>query len=212
MTGAAAGKSIALRGVRKSWGETTSLHGVDVDFPAGKFTAVLGPSGCGKTTLLRLIAGLLDPTVGRIERRAERIRIAFQDPCLLPWRTAVENVEIGMLLNTPNASLRRKQATELLERCGVDETAQPSYPSALSGGMASRVAFSRALAAKPDLLLCDEPFAALDDARRRDMQDLLLERAAETGMTTVFVTHHEAEAQRIADRILRFQPQSLSFA
>ena len=203
---------VELQGASVRLGARPVLERQSLTLERGGVTAVLGPSGCGKTTLLRLIAGLLDPTVGRIERRAERIRIAFQDSCLLPWRTAIENVEIGMLSNTPNASLRRKQATELLERCGVDETAQPSYPSALSGGMASRVAFSRALAAKPDLLLCDEPFAALDDARRRDMQDLLLERAVETGMTTVFVTHHEAEAQRIADRILRFQPQSLSFA
>ncbi|MEM6358257.1 MAG: ATP-binding cassette domain-containing protein [Pseudomonadota bacterium] len=187
------------------------LERLTLTAPRQSVTCVTGPSGCGKTTLLRLLAGLIEPTEGQVIRRADRIGVVFQEPRLLPWLSARDNVVIGFQGSDLSRAAQRRQAEDLLALTGLGSSAARLFPDALSGGMASRVAFARALATEPDLLLCDEPFAALDPDRRLAMQDLLLERVAQTRAAAVFVTHDQAEATRLAHRIYHYVPDERSF-
>jgi ABC-type nitrate/sulfonate/bicarbonate transport system ATPase subunit len=179
------------------------LQGVNLAIAAGEFLAILGPSGCGKSTLLRLIGGLDMPTAGTVRLGAGAVRdidprcaVVFQEPRLLPWRTVDGNVELG----------RRGQrdgltATEILGRVGLAGF-ERSFPHELSGGMAQRAALARALVGRPEVLLLDEPFAALDALTRLQMQDLLVESFRTPRPTVVMVTHDVDEALRLADRIV----------
>ena len=146
----------------------TVLDNVSLELPEGKITAIMGPSGCGKTTLLRLLSGLISPTSGNVTRETERISFLFQDTALLPWLTALENVNLVL----SDGAATRPLAREWLGRVGLADEAD-TYPSALSGGMKQRVALARALAVDADLLLLDEPFRGLDDDLRERMLDLI---------------------------------------
>ena len=166
----------------------TVLDDITLHIPAGKTTMIMGPSGCGKTTLLRLAAGLIAPTLGNVTRETEHISYLFQDPALLPWLTAAENV--NLVLSDSKKTL--PAATEWLARVGLDGEAN-TYPAALSGGMRQRVALARALCTDADLLLLDEPFRGMDEDLHARMRDLI--HTCRLGKTTVIVTHDPSDAQ-----------------
>jgi ABC-type nitrate/sulfonate/bicarbonate transport system ATPase subunit len=183
--------------------ELSVIKDVNLDIKSGEIVALLGPSGCGKSTLLRLIAGLEVPTSGevRIDDKKiagldERCSIVFQEPRLLPWRTIVENVELGLRGRKDKA-----KALQLLAEVGLGDFAA-CLPRQVSGGMAQRAALSRALISEPQVLLLDEPLAALDALTRLQMQDLLSQVVATTGVTIVLVTHDIDEALYLSDRIV----------
>ena len=199
--------NVSLRNLSKSFTrkgkELSVIKDVNLDIKSGEIVALLGPSGCGKSTLLRLIAGLEQPTSGEVtidERKIvgldDRCSIVFQEPRLLPWRTIVENVELGLRGRKDNG-----KALQLLAEVGLGDFAA-CLPRQVSGGMAQRAALSRALISEPQVLLLDEPLAALDALTRLQMQDLLSQLVATTGVTIILVTHDIDEALYLADRIV----------
>jgi NitT/TauT family transport system ATP-binding protein len=180
---------------------------LDLEIEQGEFICVLGPSGTGKSTLLRVVAGLLPPSEGKVhlsprpDGTKRRIGFVFQDARLLPWRRAIDNAAFGLeALNIPRAE-RRQRAQAALVQVGLAGLEQ-RWPHQLSGGQRQRVALARALAIEPDLLLMDEPFAALDAITRREMQDELVRLWQASGATVLFVTHDVEEARYLADRIV----------
>ena len=171
-----------------------ALTGVDLHIPGGSFTSIVGPSGCGKSTILRLIAGLADPTSGTIAGRpAGPVGLVFQDATLMPWTTVERNVYLPLRLAGVALAEARPRIADMLALVGLAAFAQ-SYPHALSGGMRMRVAIARALVTSPSLLLMDEPFAALDEITRAKLNDDLLRLWRERGFTAVFVTHSVFES------------------
>lgn len=180
------------------------IDGLDLDLEAGSFVALLGPSGCGKSTLLRLIAGLDAPDAGTltVEGRA-RIAFVFQDAHLLPWRDVLHNTALPLELARVDADERRRAAKVALAQVGLAD-ASDKLPHELSGGMRMRVSLARALVTKPDLLLLDEPFAALDEMTRQRLDDQLRELWARLGLTVIFVTHSVDEAAYLSERALVF--------
>ena len=171
------------------------LEDITLTIPSGKITVIMGPSGCGKTTLMRLLSGLLAPTLGNVTRETENISYLFQDPALLPWLTAAENV--NLVLSDKKATL--PVATEWLTRVDLAGEAN-TYPAALSGGMRQRVALARALCTDADLLLLDEPFRGMDEDLHAKMRQLIQE--CRKGKTTVIVTHDAQDAEMADCRIL----------
>ena len=176
-----------------------ALSDLNAHFPAGSFSVVVGPSGCGKTTLLRLLAGLETATGGQIDFGSSRPRtgVMFQSPRLLPWLTVEENVRIWQYGMGGSTEL----AAQSLPLFGLDSF-RKAYPDQLSGGMAQRVALVRTLACQPQLLLLDEPFAALDYFTREKLQDELMEQYVRQPLTIIFITHDLDEALRLGERIL----------
>lgn len=190
----------------------TALAGISFQIREDEFVAIVGASGCGKTTLLRTIAGLEQPTHGRVVVRSQVVTgpgpdraVVFQDMRLLPWRTCLANVEFGMeLLGIPRQE-RRARAMDVINLVGLSGWAN-YYPGELSGGMQQRVGIARALAVQPEILLMDEPFGALDAITRSQMQQELTRIFQETPAhkTVLFVTHSIDEALVLADRVLVF--------
>jgi NitT/TauT family transport system ATP-binding protein len=201
-----AGVAVALRGVRRAFaGGVVAVERMDLSIAAGEFVSLLGPSGCGKSTLLRIIAGLDRADEGEVQVKGagERVRGAisyvFQDAHLLPWRNVLRNVELPLeLLGCPREK-RRDAARRAIENVGLSE-AIDRYPAQLSGGMRMRVSLARALVTQPRLLLMDEPFAALDEITRQQLDDQLRRLWLERRMTVLFVTHSIVEAAFLADR------------
>jgi sulfonate transport system ATP-binding protein len=188
-----------------------ALDGVNIEVEPGEVVAVVGGSGCGKSTLLRAISGLDTPSQGRvvldgvdIKSPQEEIGIIFQEPRLLPWLTVADNVGFG-LEHRPRAE-RRERVAKALARVGLTDKAD-MWPRELSGGQAQRVAIARALVPRPEVLLLDEPFSALDAFTRTDLQDHLLDLWSEDRPTLILVTHDVEEAIVLADRILVMQPR-----
>jgi len=188
-----------------------ALDGFSARIKPGEIVAIIGGSGCGKSTLLRAISGLDRVTAGSIKLDGisivaphEKIGIIFQEPRLLPWLTVVENVAFG--LTDKHASRRRLRAGAALARVGLSEKAD-AWPRELSGGQAQRVAIARALVPRPEVLLLDEPFSALDAFTRADLQDHLLDLWADTKPTLVLVTHDVEEGVVLADRIFVMRPR-----
>ncbi|MBC7785089.1 MAG: ABC transporter ATP-binding protein [Burkholderiales bacterium] len=202
-------RAIGIEKVRKVFdGNVTAIDGVDLNIPRGQFVAFLGPSGCGKSTLLRMIAGLDRPTSGQIQREAigtvkRDISYVFQDAHLLPWRTAVGNVMLPLELAGVDRDEREWHALDMLKQVGLSDAVN-QYPAQLSGGMKMRVSLARALVTTPDLLLLDEPFAALDEISRQHLDERLRELWLERHFTVVFVTHSISEAAYLADRAIVF--------
>ncbi|WP_371401184.1 ABC transporter ATP-binding protein [Kribbella sp. NBC_00662] len=185
-----------------------ALDGVDLEVEPGEFVCLLGASGCGKTTLLNLVAGLDQPTAGRIELNSSRPAVVFQEPALMPWLTAAGNVELPLRMAGVPKSERRAKAAELLELVRLAGLGD-KRPHELSGGMRQRVALARALAStadgtdgKPALLLMDEPFSALDAITRDVLQGELLRIWRATGTAILFVTHDVREAVRLGQRVV----------
>jgi len=176
------------------------LDGITLQVGAGEFVCLLGASGCGKSTLLMLLAGLERPSSGSITV-CGRAGLMFQEPALLPWLTAARNVELALRLAGVPRRERRDEAMRLLTLVHL-ETAAGKRPHELSGGMRQRVALARALAQRPNVLLMDEPFAALDAITRDVLHDELSRLWRATGVTIVFVTHNVREAVRLGERVL----------
>jgi len=188
------------------------IDGLDLRIEPGEFLAVIGPSGCGKTTLLRLVHGLLHPDSGVVTMgdgditRPTRDRgFVFQSDCLLPWRRVVDNVGFPLELAGVKRPEAREKAREMLAFIGLGDTAD-KYPGQLSGGMRQRVNIARALVADPEVLLMDEPFAALDAQTREVLQTELLDIWARERKTVIFVTHQLDEAVYLADRVVVLLP------
>jgi sulfonate transport system ATP-binding protein len=196
------GVDIRISRLRKSFGETEVLHGLDLSIAAGEFVAVVGRSGCGKSTLLRLLAGLEQPTEGfvlvdgrPVDQVSATTRVMFQDARLLPWRRVLENVGIGQQGDW------RGRAITALRSVGLEQRPR-DWPAVLSGGQRQRVSLARALMAEPRLLLLDEPLGALDALTRLDMQALIEHVWQTQGFTALLVTHDVAEAVALADRVV----------
>ncbi|MDF3301756.1 ABC transporter ATP-binding protein [Streptomyces tropicalis] len=185
----------------------TALDGIDLDIAAGEFIVLVGPSGCGKSTLLDLLGGLARPTGGQILLDGIPVTgpgldrgVVFQQYALLPWRTAQGNVEFGLEATGVPRRQRATRAREFLDLVGLTGF-EDRHPHELSGGMRQRVAIARSLAYDPDVLLMDEPFAALDAQTRESLQDELLRIWQRTGKTVVFITHGIDEAVYLGERV-----------
>jgi NitT/TauT family transport system ATP-binding protein len=183
----------------------TALERINLHVPAGEFLCLVGPSGSGKSTLLRVIAGLLAQTSGEVRIDASRpgtplTAMVFQEHALLPWRTVLGNVAFGLENRGVPRAAREARAREMLAMVGLATFAQ-HYPHQLSGGMKQRVGIARALANDPEVLLMDEPFAALDAQTRALMQEELLRIWARLGTTVIYVTHSLEEALLLGDRV-----------
>lgn len=183
-----------LKGIRHSFGGAPVLDGFDLTLKPGQRIALMGPSGCGKTTALRIAVGLLTPEGGRVENSFRKTAVVFQEPRLLPWRTAAENV--NLVLGDGKETMSR--AKSWLADFGLNEAAD-QYPGELSGGMQQRVALARAMAVEGDLLVLDEPFKGLDEDLRRDV----MAKVAGTKAAVLLVTHDRAEAEALGCEILR---------
>jgi NitT/TauT family transport system ATP-binding protein len=204
---------VAARGISKIFGtgaaEFTALDDVSLSVGDGQFISVVGPSGCGKSTLLQIVAGLAEATRGEVlidgaritGPQPDKIGVVFQEPFLLPWKTAVENIEFPLALRHEPARQRRQRAQALLDFVGLHEAAG-LYPHQLSGGMKQRVAIARGLARNPRVLLMDEPFAALDEQTRTRMWGELLDIWTRGRSTILFVTHSLIEAVYLADAVV----------
>lgn len=186
---------LELKDVSLSFGALEVLRGASLALEQGERIAISGPSGCGKTSLLHVIAGLLHPDFGLVRNRAARTACVFQEPRLLPWLSAEENVSIVMPHGTQG-----QDALMLLKKLGLADSAE-KHPCELSGGMQQRAALARALAYAPDLLLLDEPFRALDAASKALAIDAVNERA---DCAVILVTHSPEEADALGCRIIPF--------
>lgn len=212
------GVQLSVQGLRKTFkAGVVAIEKLDLEIAAGSFVALVGPSGCGKSTLLRVIAGLEQQTDGSLafdsvetttrERlpatRPFSLGYVFQDAHLMPWRRVLDNAALPLELLGIAKAERRRRAGELLNDLGLGEFLD-RYPAELSGGMRMRVSLARALITRPKLLLLDEPFAALDELTRNQLDDLLRNLWRTHGMTVLFVTHSILEAAYLSQRVLVF--------
>ncbi len=193
---------------RKDEKVTVAIEDFDLDIKKGELIAIVGPSGCGKTTILRMIAGLLEPTAGEILIDGKRCEgpgpdrgMVFQDFALLPWRTVRKNVELGLEIAGVPKEERRERAEKYIKIVGLEKFADSTIQE-LSGGMKQRVGIARALVNNPSVILMDEPFGALDAQTRNIMQAGLVRILEKTDQTIVFITHSVDEAVFLADRIV----------
>ena len=187
---------LKLTDISHSYGQRRVLQQIHLTLSSGQRTAIMGPSGCGKTTLLRIALGLLNPTEGTVENTFRKTVAVFQEPRLLPWHTAQQNV--NLVLGDGKNTLQT--AKVWLERVALGEALE-KYPRELSGGMQQRVALARALAAEGDLLILDEPFKAMDEALREQVMALV----ARTNAAILLVTHDEAEAKALGCEVIKLQ-------
>jgi len=205
---------IEVKGVSKTYpGGVEALRDVNLSFPRGKLTSIIGPSGCGKTTLLKIIAGLLEPTEGSVLIEGEKINgpgpdraFVFQNFALLPWANTLRNVAFGLELRGVPKKERYKIAKKYINQVGLSGF-EHSYPHELSGGMQQRVGLARALAVDSKILLMDEPFASVDEQTRRKFQEDLLRLLETERKTVLFVTHSIEEAAYVSDRIVLLSPR-----
>ncbi|HET7850604.1 MAG TPA: ABC transporter ATP-binding protein [Pseudolabrys sp.] len=204
---------ISLRNVGKTFDSgTVALDGFDLDVREGEFVSLLGPSGCGKSTALRIIAGLSAPSRGAVrwavgeDTSAGRLGFVFQEPTLMPWATVAANVGLPFKLAHTKESYARECVGRALERVGLSGFAQ-NYPRELSGGMKMRVSIARALVTEPQVLLMDEPFAALDEITRFKLNNDLLALWQMLKRTVVFVTHSVFESVYLSQRIVVMTPR-----
>ncbi|MFD7440339.1 ABC transporter ATP-binding protein [Streptomyces sp. NPDC059909] len=204
------GAALQLRGLRRTFGPTVALDGLDLDVAPGELLALLGPSGCGKTTALRVLAGFEHPDEGQalldgddlvpVPANRRDTAMVFQSYSLFPHLTAADNVAFGLRMRRVGGAERRARAAELLELVGLPGHGG-RFPHQLSGGQQQRVALARALALRPRLLLLDEPLSALDAQVRVTLREEIRRLQLELGITTVFVTHDQEEALSMADRV-----------
>ncbi|MCD0452928.1 ABC transporter ATP-binding protein [Actinocorallia sp. API 0066] len=196
------GQQISVDRVRMRYATgTTALEDVTLSVARGEFVAIVGPSGCGKSTLLRLAAGLERPTAGSVALGTSSAAFIFQDPTLLPWRSVRKNVALLTQLAKLPKDERERRVDAAVEAVGLTAFAK-QLPRALSGGMRMRVSLARALALEPEVMLLDEPFGALDELTRDEMQSQLLELHRRAEFTAMLVTHSVSEAVYLADRVV----------
>jgi putative spermidine/putrescine transport system ATP-binding protein len=202
---------VRLRSVRKTFGDIVAVRGIDLEIPAGSFVTLLGPSGCGKTTVLRMIAGLEAASGGEIWIKGRRIDevpihkrnvgLVFQNYALFPHKTIFDNVAFGLKYrDVPKAEIRERvgRALDIVRLPGVEKR----FPAHLSGGQQQRIALARAVVVEPDVLLLDEPLSALDANLREDMRVELKRIQRDLNITTIFVTHDQAEALALSDKVV----------
>lgn len=205
---------IEIKGVKHAYstkaGPLPVLDGLEVAVPEGTFCAVVGPSGCGKSTLTRLVAGLMKPDEGEVWLHGERVRgprktvgMAFQNPVLLEWRTILENVILPLEIVAPTMSRAKRveRAMELLEMVGL-KGFENKRPSELSGGMRQRASLCRSIVHKPEVLIMDEPFGALDAFTREDLWQTMRELRAAEPFTAVLITHDLRESVFLGDQVI----------
>ncbi|MEU6466740.1 ABC transporter ATP-binding protein [Streptomyces sp. NPDC046976] len=202
--------TVEFRGLRREFGATVALDGLDLTVRPGEFLALLGPSGCGKTTALRMLAGFEHPDAGavlvdgrditQVPAHRRDAGMVFQSYSLFPHLSAVDNVAFGLRMRGVRAAERRSRAAELLELVGLGDKGE-RFPHQLSGGQQQRIALARALALRPRVLLLDEPLSALDAKVRLSLREEIRRLQQELGITTLFVTHDQEEALSIADRV-----------
>ncbi|HSK39423.1 MAG TPA: ABC transporter ATP-binding protein [Arenibaculum sp.] len=205
---------VQVRGITKIYGTgTEALKDIDLDFPRGVLTSLLGPSGCGKTTLLKIIAGLLEPTRGEVLVNGRKVTgpgreraFVFQDFALMPWASVIRNVAFGLELRGVAKAERYDVARRYIAEVGL-KGFEDRYPHELSGGMRQRVGLARALSVDADVLLLDEPFSAVDEQNRRKFQEDLLRLRKVENKTFLFVTHSIEEAVYLSDRIVLLSPR-----
>src|SRR5476651_542404 len=218
---ASADPVIRFRDVSKSFrrpdgrGDFVAVDKLSFEIAKGEIVAVLGKTGCGKSTMFNIVAGLIEPSAGEAKvvghdpfREFDffrgKIGIVFQNDRLMPWRTALDNVLLGLQVLDTNPAQAIETARGWLDRLGLSGH-ENDYPHALSGGMRQRVSIARAFAVAPEILLCDEPFSALDAMTARDLRAEFVRLVRQTNKTAVFITHQIGEAMEIGDRVLVFQ-------
>lgn len=201
--------ALQIKNLSRAYGELPILQNISLSIKKGEFVSVVGPSGCGKSTLLKVLAGLLQAQSDQLEV-VENRSVVFQDPTLLEWRTILQNIELPTMLAAKEDGKKHNQSIDLIEL--VDLTGfEDYYPSQLSGGMKQRVAIARALKSRPQLLLMDEPFGALDELTREKMNVVLLraraKEATDSPAAVLFVTHSIPEAVFLSDRVVVMSPR-----
>lgn len=197
-------KNISKKFAKQTDREIAALGDINLEFRENEFVSIVGPSGCGKTTLLRIVAGLLKPDTGEIlypGNRKPSTALLFQDQGLLPWMTVMDNIGLGLELKGVALAERREKVLDFMRRIKLDGF-EKHYPHELSGGMRQRVALARAFLTNPDILLMDEPFAALDAQTRIILQEELLKIWRVKQKTVLFVTHDIDEAILLGDRVV----------
>ena len=198
---------VSLRNVAKTYDSgTVALNDFNLDVRAGEFVSLLGPSGCGKSTALRIVAGLSRASAGTIDAPHSGVGFVFQDPTLMPWASVADNVRLPLKLAHAGEAQSRAAVTQALARVGLPEFAG-AYPRELSGGMKMRASIARALVTEPQLLLMDEPFAALDEINRFKLNNDLLKVWQELRRTVIFVTHSVFESVYLSQRIVVMTPR-----
>ena len=205
--------AVSTRNISKNYGDVEALRDLSLEFPRGQLTSLLGPSGCGKTTLLKIIAGLLEPTSGEVEINGKTVTgpgpdraFVFQDFALLPWASVMRNVAFGLEMRGVSRSERQDRAGHYIKEVGLGGF-ENAYPHELSGGMRQRVGLARALSVDSEVLLMDEPFSAVDEQTRRKFQEDLLNLVRNENKTFIFVTHSIEEAVYVSDQIAILLPR-----
>ncbi len=205
--------AVSTRNISKNYGEVEALRDLSLEFPRGQLTSLLGPSGCGKTTLLKIIAGLLEPTSGEVEVNGKTVTgpgpdraFVFQDFALLPWASVIRNVAFGLEMRGVPKAEREDRAAHYIKEVGLGGF-ENAYPHELSGGMRQRVGLARALSVDSQVLLMDEPFSAVDEQTRRKFQEDLLNLVRNENKTFIFVTHSIEEAVYVSDQIAILLPR-----
>jgi NitT/TauT family transport system ATP-binding protein len=193
---------LALEGIGHAFLGRAVFERIDLSLDAGEVVALIGPSGCGKTTVLQIAAGLIDPLRGRVRRTYRRHAVVFQEPRLLPWITARDNIAYGLRASGMKRRLRVEVAERRASEVGLHAIDLDKYPVELSGGMRQRAAVARALAVDPDVVFFDEPFTAVDVGLKRVLQDMVVEATARERFSALFVTHDLSEAVRVAHRLV----------
>ncbi len=199
-------KVLEMQGIAKVFnGTVTALKGMNLTVNEGDFISLLGPSGCGKSTALRLVAGLMQPTEGRILWEGGKgggdLGVVFQEPTLMPWATVARNVWLPFRLRKQSFASVQDRIAEALALVGLEKF-HDAYPRELSGGMKMRVSIARAMVTNPRLILMDEPFAALDEITRQKLNIDLLALKARIGCTVIFITHSVFESVFLSERVI----------